>query len=295
MSSDPVLDRINERAKQQRARNYFACWLVDRFPDAWKGKKKPRELLAKVTEIDQLPTEKEAIELIVYSQFVGDFFQETAKKIFNGKKRLLPYVYSAVCSGLNGAFLDYNVHHILTQEFVESLAEEIKHLNPQGTLVEIAAGTGKLSYWLNRYKVPIIPTDAEPTNDIVVRKTGQEALELYKPEFVLTSWLMPKDESRNMNTLQRRITETKSVKSYVEIGSVDLPCAAGVDRSGVGSQRFERRVLESVQKHSLPTDLLLPYLGDSAQIYTEVLPQLVDNTEEFLMKNPSVFLWTARD
>ncbi|MDE1845697.1 MAG: hypothetical protein KGH53_00210 [Candidatus Micrarchaeota archaeon] len=76
------------------------------------------------------------------------------------------------------------VHHNL----VRDVARLIKAIEPENS-VEIAAGKGKISYWLNKRGVPILATDSGETikSKWVERLNHKQALKKYNPDFVLVS------------------------------------------------------------------------------------------------------------
>ena len=95
--------------------------------------------------------------------------------------------------------MDEWVLNVLSAEFIDALVNSILGMGIRGNLVEIGAGTGKLSYWLRQYGIPIHATDKTPaykrkdSNSDSSKEVEEldclEALDRYDPEFVLTSWL----------------------------------------------------------------------------------------------------------
>ena len=125
-----------------------------------------------------------------------------------------------------------------------------------------------------------------------------EALDRYDPEFVLTSWL-------DSDAGQKNIIDRRSVRTYIEIGLIGDQFKFLCDRSGEDSDRFpdfDVRVLESAQRYSLPVNLFIPYIRKSYQsenrgltLLNELFIPFKEDNEAFMMRHPSVHLWTLKE
>lgn len=181
----------------------------------------------KIANVEQLPSWGEVLELFEH---------------FKGITRIGYHVgWSRFCQSIY-------THHVFNLELVENLAEEIKKLEAKGRVIEVCAGNGKLSYWLNQFGIPAIATDDYSDKDIkrrakyVKRLSHREALEKYKPELVIGCW-MPSEG------LEMDILDAPSVKYYLDIGEGKGGCT-GDDRLYERTDITER-VLESTTPFSV--------------------------------------------
>ncbi len=135
-----------------------------------------------------------------------------------------------------------DVFHAFCYEFIEGLAAQIKALQVTGPIVEVAAGNGKLSYWLKKFGIPVIATDDYGTgwhsqplkrNPLYVeRLIHSEALRKYEPELVIGCWLPYK------SSIALDVLDAPSVKSYIDIGEGKYGCTGS-------EQLWEREDLSS--------------------------------------------------
>lgn len=279
--------------------------LINRTPNFRKGGNHPRTL-EKILSVEELPRHNEVVDLLVYSEVVARNDPELHEEVF-GMHRLMAGQNEM---GLWGGFPEHDVYHILTKEFIEALVEEIKRLNLAGQIIEVAAGKGKLSYWLNQYGIPVIATDINPRNPSVVKIEAREALKKYEPVAVISSWLWatePNIREKYINsTLQKAMLETNTVQWYLELGCI--PSHQLVDGSGRDAA-FERRVLTEAASHSIPVDLFINYRSlpavksgentwvwnsstiQDSNYHSRIINLFWRHSEKFLAKHPSVYLW----
>ena len=135
---------------------------------------KMEDIIAKIRDIDGLPTYEEARKLI-------SFF-EVRKQTFPNEKS-----WSRFCLENIGVWSVYNI------EFVDGLADVISRLS-EPPILELCAGDGKLSYHLRKRGIDIKATDDYSDESIprkenfVERRDYREALEEYKPRIVVVGW-----------------------------------------------------------------------------------------------------------
>lgn len=170
------------------------------------GHQRYKETLDRILAIDKLPTNQEVIDLIAFSE------NNTSTK----NPRLNDELFGAM--SIDTWLISNHIYHVDTVEFVNALAKTIRAQGITGKHVEIAAGRGKLSYWLRQKGVPIISTDERTyprlSSEHVEELEGTEALKKYNPELVLTCWLSRRDDG-----LQKKMLEYETVRTYVDIGS----------------------------------------------------------------------------
>jgi len=97
-------------------------------------------------------------------------------------------------------------------EFVDALANELRCL--AGTILEIGSGVGELAAELGRRNVSVIATDPAAVAPNVIRMSAREALKLYKPATVLSSFL-PVDAGVEADVLR-----CASVQRYLYLGPI---------------------------------------------------------------------------
>ena len=88
--------------------------------------------------------------------------------------------------------LDNGVYLVPCREFVTALAHELHRFDGK-TIVEICAGSGKLSYHLQKEGIPIAATDPYSSHSTkpsphVERIDHHEALATYKPHVIVMAW-----------------------------------------------------------------------------------------------------------
>jgi hypothetical protein len=139
------------------------------------------------------------------------------------------------------------VHQIFNAEFINELTGEIKKL-PESRIIEICAGRGDLSYRLKKHGINIIATDDYSwnlsTSALVEKLSHLEALEKYKPEIVLASWIPYK------SGIGFDVLDFPSVKYFIDLGE-DVGGATWMTREIYERKDFERVYLENVQKYGI--------------------------------------------
>lgn len=116
----------------------------------------------------------------------------------------------------------------LTEEFVKALSRRLILLSQNRPILECYAGTGLLSWWLAKYGVNIIPTDIDvskenhwtklPSLDTVIQMDANTAVELFRPEIILCSWVPYGDR------LPNKLIAKSFVKGMVVIGEGNGGC-----------------------------------------------------------------------
>ena len=166
------------------------------------------DILAKIRDIDGLPTYEEA-------RFLIKLF-EIQKQIFPGEKS-----WSGYCKE-NG-----NIWSVYTVEFIDGLATKLEKLG-EGPIIEIFASDGKLSHHLRKRGIEIIATDISPNisgnRDLVERLAYDEALKTYKPRIVIAGW---------PTTGRQSVINFPTVNHYIEF---PYPNKAGYKVYGDGLQ-----------------------------------------------------------
>lgn len=126
-------------------------------------------------------------------------------------------------------FLNEEFITALTHYFEERITELCANTSSPVTILEIGAGNGRLSYFLSQRlkktlgkKVRIVATDSGEYNIKplfpVESIEAKEALEHYKPDIVIFSWMPAgKDFTADFRS-------TPSLKEYILIGEPDTGC-----------------------------------------------------------------------
>jgi len=114
------------------------------------------------------------------------------------------------------------IFQFYSTEFIDFLAKSIKSIGSK-KIIEIGAGDGLLSHFLQQKGIDIIPTDDHSRDDIthpmrVEKLSHKEALEKHNPEVVLISW-EELDYTYSIDVLNYH-----SVKCIVIIGEYDGGC-----------------------------------------------------------------------
>lgn len=107
---------------------------------------------------------------------------------------------------------DHDIFVACTDEFVEAVAAELRFFS--GTILEIGAGSGELAAELRERAVPVIATDSAPTGASVNKLNARDALQRYRPQTVLSSFL-PVDTA-----IEADVLRFPSVRQYLYIGPV---------------------------------------------------------------------------
>ncbi|HIG98101.1 TPA: hypothetical protein HA231_01610 [Candidatus Woesearchaeota archaeon] len=166
-----------------------------------------------------------------------------------------------------------DVFHAFCYEFIEGLAAQIKALHVTGPVVEVAAGNGKLSHWLNAFGLSVIATDDYSTSwyiqprvinpQYVERLTHAEALRKYKPELVIGCWLPYR------STIALDALDAPSVKSYIDIGEGKHGCTGSDqlwEREGLSASLIRQADQFSVSRTQCSTAFLFTKTGIFAHI-----------------------------
>lgn len=116
-------------------------------------------------------------------------------------------------------FTSRGFYTIVNRELVDALALRIRVLGPE-VAVEVAAGSGKLAFWLRRKGIDIIPTDigSETSGPTVEPLDHAQALEKYNPDLVL----MAMGPKRIWAQMAIRILSHGSVKHLVMVEKANL-------------------------------------------------------------------------
>lgn len=159
--------------------------------------------------------------------------------------------------GLNPAsFLGFcqqkNIFEFFTQEYIKELAK-ILNKKKYKNIIEIGAGNGKLSYFLNKLvKNKIIATDSGEWclngSTFPVEMLGfEDALKKYKPDFVIISWI-----PRNFNIVDY-IEKCDSIKGYLIIG---VPEHCGTKELWKETNFYATRIEELCEKQICRLDII---------------------------------------
>jgi hypothetical protein len=106
---------------------------------------------------------------------------------------------------------DHDLYVACTEELVQALAAILHCFS--GTVLAIGAGSGELEFELAKRAVPIIATDpAPPPRSNALPLNARDALDFYKPQTVLSSFL-PVDAG-----IEAQILRCTSVRRYLYIG-----------------------------------------------------------------------------
>lgn len=127
--------------------------------------------------------------------------------------RLMQKVDRTYGNGAYGGLLSLaGQHQIIHDGLIDGLARLIRQLGTSNNL-EISAGTGKLSYWLNKRGIRITPTDLNPRIRGVKRLDYRDAIDTYRPELVLAAWPVPYGVRLITDVFNR-----ESVRHFIVVG-----------------------------------------------------------------------------
>ncbi|MFA4820162.1 MAG: hypothetical protein WC613_04355 [Candidatus Aenigmatarchaeota archaeon] len=208
-----------------------------------------------VTSVDQLPKISDLFGLLQFAEANALTGTNLNSALF-GVDYLLARtrdisLFGTPMSGKEDEVMNkHKIYHFFNHEFVAALANEINALGIDGPVVEIAASSGKLSYWLRKHGIHVHPTDFYPREHCEGLECSA-ALEKYKPAVVVSSWLEPGSEQ------QRKILSAPYVKAYFSIESEG--CGYIVDRTGHCETGFLTRPLPAVERYSIPIDFGILY------------------------------------
>lgn len=245
--------------------------------------------LDKIFSLNEVPNFSEVVNLISLSGFLASDFSKHRKvfgkdNLFSGPSRV----------DLNGGFVDNFVYHIYTKEMVNYLSSQISDCTSlSGNVVEVCAGSGKLSNVLSNTGLSIVGTDILPRNSLVEKLDCMSAIEKYKPETVVASWLPMCDPNGNSLELQKEILSFDCVKNYFEIKNSSNSICFGCDDSGYefANSSFNKEVLDC--SSSVPIDLFSNY-HCYLRAYEEELNDFFMNPSLFLQNKKTLFKWTRK-
>jgi hypothetical protein len=146
--------------------------------------------------------------------------------------------------------------------YTRKLVKELVNLIGTTTCVEVGAGDGTLTRFLNDAGVKCLATDDYSWENYIaypkfVEKLGaKEALAKYKPETVVCSWPPPQ------NPFEKLIFNTDSVKTYIVIGSAN-PLFSGNHQS-----YSEQKGFTMVHDKKLSSYVLPPSKDNVIYIFT---------------------------
>jgi hypothetical protein len=170
-----------------------------------------------IKQIEEYKKLLDAGELPSYNWIVESIFKKSDVGIFFGTQR-------------------HSIFQFYSQEYIAALANDIKKLKPK-TIIEVGAGDGRLSFFLNKYwSVKGIPLKSTPTDDYswgmhiesdsrhivypkeVEKLNFKEALKKYNPDVVIICW----EELHAKYT--QEILKFPSVRYVVWIGEGEGGC-----------------------------------------------------------------------
>ena len=105
---------------------------------------------------------------------------------------------------------DRNLYVVCSDELVDALTKVLGRFT--GSILEIGAGSGELAIELRRRGVPVTATDVAPGDSRVIALKAREALDLYKPLTVISSFL-PVDAA-----IEAEVFRSSSARQYLYIG-----------------------------------------------------------------------------
>lgn len=226
-----------------------------------------RHTLDKILALDRLPTHKEVIDLLFYDRMIREAYEsnfEISQEDFDFSEN------SSFLTGNHGIFANNGIYYIITHEFIRALAREISLLNAHRSIIETNAGAGKLSFWLNKYSVPIVSVDEEPKSPFVERMSYEEALRQYNPELIVVS---NGSTGGNLHQSVEKVLGHPHIGAVLEISPHSVYCYFPNTIEGI--------VLEGPQRFLIPFN---PYnlTCNIDRIYTQALPIFRANGIHFL-------------
>jgi len=144
----------------------------------------------------------------------------------------------------------FGIYQILNQEFNDALAKEIKKHNLKPVL-EVGAGSGDLAramrsrgiqmYAVDTFDQPL-PERALNLGDLPEKMDYKEAIDKYKPELIICSWMPPGEDWTPV------FRASESVKAYILIGEVE---ECGTDNTYGEFPGWNNYVLKGPNKWSM--------------------------------------------
>lgn len=141
--------------------------------------------------------------------------------------------------------------------YSKKLINELYKLIGSTNCIEVAAGDGTLTKFLNQKGLSCIPTDDYSWEsyiqypEFVQKLNAKKALEKYNPETVICSWAPPG------NTFEKYIFQTVSVKLYIVMGSKNSLYTGNHDV-------YNSQKNFTMEYNKYLSDLLLPPSKDNA-------------------------------
>ncbi len=201
-------------------------------------------ILKKIIDADSLPTRDEAIRLAT----------------------LVEQQQEQTRAGFTSFCRSYNTWEIYTLEFVDALATEIKRLG-LAPILEICAGSGKLSHQLRKRGVGVVATDdyswkTSARLELVERLNHLAALRKYQPRLVVACWTPPK------SSVPVDVLDFPSVSAFIDINQDDH----GTEISDALSKRvnFNKRFLNNV----IPSINLTSYINEQGELI--IRPSIIE-------------------
>ena len=206
-------------------------------------------LATKLANPERLPSYKEALCTLLSFGIATRELQP-----YNGGSLIVP------CSTM----APLGVFTILTQEFVGGLYKELKRRRLASLpVLEICAGRGLLSHNLRKLGMEAVATDDYsadmPRNPAIVEQlTHRQALEKYRPRFVLGSWLPAKEH------IGDDVLNFPSVDYFIVIG--ESPGGATWPPKGYQNHGFKVYNLADISKYALGSSDYFSVKGNESKL-----------------------------
>ena len=218
---------------------------------------------------DEDSRRRELVKQLKEARVGSDLSQWTAEDVLEACGC---YIYGT--SPFNAFCEEEGVYDLYTQEYVDGLAQ---HLKGRRLVLEVGAGSGRLSYLLRRRlgdKTEVIATDSGSWSRMkghrpkypVAKCDYKTALSLYDPDVVITAW-MPMNQDWTPT-----FREKSSVQEYILIGN---PESCGKSWESWGLKRtnaFDPSISSLTRMPSVdkwPLDLFEWMSGSTGQLEPE--------------------------
>ena len=193
-----------------------------------------QEIIDKIEDIDRLPSYEETKSLLDYME--SDLNMDP------------------VVRGWNSMCRELRVHAVYNTGFIQALADVIADIN-ESPLIEICAGSGKLSHQLRKQGIDIIATDdysyGISKEGLVERFSHKEALRGYEPRIVIGSWI-PNESKIGFDVL-----DSPTVRYFIDIGE-DICSCTWMTEEIEDRMDWHRQYLNDVKRYCIS---LLDLLG----------------------------------
>ena len=187
---------------------------------------------------------QEVLEKVIKSE---KSLYSTARRIKNMEKLDISYPFCL----LDWSF-ERMIYQLPNKEFIYELAKNIKDIKPE-TILEVGAGRGVISKLVSKilnkdivltdsYEWREYSNDKEKLHPKVLKKTYIEAIEEFKPDLIIASW-MPHNASWTKD-----FRKYPFVKGYIIIGEYKGG-ATGSDEDWETDWKFKH--LEEVEKYGI--------------------------------------------